>query len=201
MFKHDIPTPSAALGLKPHRKIQVNPCQLDHGRIRMSTERIVATFICLWLAWVLFTASLDPQELVVGAICSALVAGISYGLFLRGPVREKLQPKRWAYLLAYLPVYIWAEIKAHLNVAYRTLHPKLPLKPAIVRVPTELRSDVGLTTLANSITMTPGTLSVEVNEEKPSLYVHWINAETLEPEEVKKKVGGPFERFLKEALG
>jgi len=182
-------------------KFKLGAAYPDRGGWKTSADKIAATFICLWLVWILFTGSLDPQELLVGGIVAALVAGISYELFSRGPVREKLRPKRWAYLLAYLPVYLWAEIKAHLGVAYRIIHPKLPLRPAIVRVPTELRSDVGVTTLANSITMTPGTLSVDVDERKPCLYVHWIDAKTVKDEEAKREVGGPFEKFLKEGLG
>jgi len=44
--------------------------------------------------------------------------------------------------------------------------------------------------------MTLGTLSVEVDEEKPRLYVHWINVKTVEPEQTKEEIAGPFERFL-----
>lgn len=167
----------------------------------MSLGKILATFICLWLAWILFTGSLSFQELAVGAICAGLVSGVSYELFSRGPVSEKLDPRKWCYLIAYVPAYVWAEVKAHLNVAYRIIHPELPIKPAIVRLPSGLRSDVGLTTLANSITMTPGTLSVDVDEEKPEIYVHWITAESLDDKEVQEKIGRPFEKFLKEGLG
>lgn len=174
----------------------------------MAAGKILATFICLMIAWILFTgvtpAQLTPnfyQEMIVGGIVCALVAGLSYDLFSKRPVSEKLHPRKWAYMIAYIPYYIWAEIKAHLNVAYRVLHPGLPIEPAILRLPTDLRSDVGLTTLADSITMTPGTLTVEIDEEKPELYVHWISAGTLESKVAKEKVGKPLERFLKEGLG
>ncbi|TEU15474.1 MAG: hypothetical protein E3I12_00340 [Hadesarchaea archaeon] len=112
-------------------------------------------------------------------------------------MREKFEPKRWGYALAYLPAYIWAELKAHASVIYCILHPRMPIKPGIVRVPTELKSDFGITGLANAITMTPGTLSVDVNEEKSSLYVHWIDVKAIEPEETSRQIARPFERFLR----
>lgn len=174
----------------------------------MSAGKILITFILLWVIWIFFTG-INPypltmgaaQEMIIGAICAALVAGLSYDLVFEKPASEKINPRKWAYMIAYIPAYIWAEIKAHLNVAYRVLHPKLPMKPAILRLPTDLRTDVGVTALANSITMTPGTLSVEINEEKPELYIHWISAGTLDSDVAREEVGKPFERFLKGGLG
>ncbi len=122
-------------------------------------------------------------------------------MFLRGPIEEKLQHRRCLYLLAYVPVYIWAEVKAHAGVIYRILHPRMPIRPGIVRVPTELRTDVGITGLANSITMTPGTLSVDVDERKPCLYVHWIDAKVIEPERTHDAIARRFEHYLKVTFG
>lgn len=150
----------------------------------------------MWIAWILFTGSLSTQELLVGGISAAFVSGISYGLFTRNP-SSMLNPVRWGYLIAYLPAYIWAEIKAHLNVAYLILNPKLPLKPAIVKLKSDLESDVGLTTLANSITMTPGTLSVDIDGGNSEIFVHWISAKTTEEEAVKNEVGEPLEKFIR----
>ncbi len=163
----------------------------------MAKESLFVAFICLWLAWIALTGSLNFQELGVGAIVAAFVAVISYKLLFRGGMREKFEPKRWGYALAYLPAYIWTELKAHASVIYFILHPRMPIKPGIVQVPTKLRSDFGITGLANAITMTPGTLSVEVDEEKPSIYVHWINVKTVEPEQTNKQIAWPFERFLR----
>ena len=163
----------------------------------MTKGRLLVTFACLLLAWIALTGSLNPQELAVGAVVAAFVAVISYELLFQGGMREKFEPKRWGYAFAYLPAYIWAEVKAHASVIYRILHPRMPIKPGIVRVPTELKSDFGITGLANAITMTPGTLSVDINEEESSLYVHWINVKEVEPEQTSKEIARPFERFLR----
>ncbi len=175
----------------------------------MAAKKIIATFVCTWIAWILFTGAINPsakgfyQELLVGGISAAFVSGISYELFTRDP-GSMINPKKWGYLIAYIPAYIWEEIKSHLDVASRILHPNLPLKPAIVRLPTELKSDVGLTALADSITMTPGTLTVNINPEEEGeseLYVHWISAGSADTEKVKEEVGEPLERFLRGGLG
>jgi len=167
----------------------------------MAKGSLPVAFVCLWLAWIALTGSLNLQELAVGAIVAAFVAVISYELLFRGRMREKFQPKRWGYALAYVPAYIWAELKAHASVIYLILHPQMPIKPGIVRVPTKLKSDFGITGLANAITMTPGTLSVEVNEKESSLYVHWIDVKTVKPKQTSKQIAWPFERFLRRIFG
>ena len=63
--------------------------------------------------------------------------------------------------------------KANIDVAYRVITGRI--KPGIVKISPKLKTDAGLTMLANSITLTPGTLSVDVDEETNDLYVHWIN--------------------------
>ncbi len=165
---------------------------------------LLLTFVCIWLAWIALTGSFnpltgsfDPQELSVGAIVAALVAAVSHELLFQGRMREKFDPRRWGYFLAYVPAYIWAELKSHADVIYRILHPRMPIKPGIVWVPTKLRSDFGVTGLANAITMTPGTLSVEVGERERSLYVHWIDVKGTEPKLTNKEIAGPFEKFLR----
>jgi len=165
--------------------------------MRMAKESLFVAFVCLWLAWIALTGSLNLQELAVGAIVAAFVAVVSYEFLFQGGMREKFEPERWGYALAYVPAYIWAELKAHASVIYLILHPRMPIKPGIVRVPTELRSDFGITGLANAITMTPGTLSVDVSEEGSSLYVHWIDVKAVEPEQTSRQIAWPFERFLR----
>jgi multicomponent Na+:H+ antiporter subunit E len=167
----------------------------------MAWGKLLVAFVCLFAGWVTFTGSLDIQELAVGIIVAALVALLSHELLFKRPMREKFGPKRLGYALAYVPAYVWAEIKAHADVIYRILHPKMPIKPGIVEVPTDLKTDFGITGLADSITMTPGTLSVEVDEKKPSLYVHWINVKAVEPAQTKAAIAGPFERFLTKVFG
>ncbi|GAH99268.1 unnamed protein product, partial [marine sediment metagenome] len=83
------------------------------------------------------------------------------------------------------------------DVAYRVLHPRLPIKPGIVKVKTSLKTPTGRVALANSITLTPGTLSVEITEEG-YLYVHWIMVRTTDIKEATERIVRKFEPILKE---
>ena len=77
------------------------------------------------------------------------------------------------------------------------LHPRLPINPGIVKVKTVLKSDTALTFLANSITLTPGTLSVDIDKDNGILYVHWIDVKSKDIESATKIIVERFERILK----
>ena len=100
-------------------------------------------------------------------------------------------------LLLYVPSFLYYCMKANLDVAYRVLHPDVPIRPGIVKVRTSLKSDTALTFLANSITLTPGTLSVDVDKENGILYVHWIEVKDKDIEKATGLVAERFERILK----
>ena len=77
-------------------------------------------------------------------------------------------------LLLYIPWELWQIVLANFDVAYRVLHPKMPIDPRIIEFDTTLRSDFALTTLANSITLTPGTITIDVEPERGRFLVHAI---------------------------
>ena len=79
-------------------------------------------------------------------------------------------------------------------MAYRVLSPKLPINPKVVKVPTHLKSDFSKLVLANSITLTPGTLSLDVEDDY--VLVHWVNAKTDEKEELQQHISKEFENIL-----
>ncbi len=95
-----------------------------------------------------------------------------------------------------MPYFAYYCVRANFDVAYRVLHPNVPIRPGIVRVRTELTSDLAKTFLANSITLTPGTLTIDIDGQ--DFYVHWINIESDDPEEQTEIIIRRFERMLKE---
>ncbi|ASJ06947.1 Na+/H+ antiporter subunit E [Thermococcus pacificus] len=169
-------------------------------------SRYLYTVIVLFLIWLLLTASLDPQELGFGLILSLIVAAFTYEIFSTGGLAN-LHPKRVAYAIAYVPYFLWAMIMANLDVAYRVLHPKRPIRPGIVRCKTVLNSDVGKLALANSITLTPGTITLDVDGDNYFIHWIWVPDEAMtekEEEHVKAASEGitvPFEKFLKVIFG
>ena len=99
------------------------------------------------------------------------------------------------WFLVYIPVFFYYVIVANIDVAYRVLHPKMPINPGIVKIKTNLKTDSGITALANSITLTPGTLTIDLTEDG-FLYIHWINVKSTDIEEATKHIGQRFEYFI-----
>ena len=105
-----------------------------------------------------------------------------------------LNPIRWLWGIIYIPVLVWECIKANFDVAYRVIHPGLPINPGIVRVKTNLKTAIAKAILANSITMTPGTLTVDIASD--NLYIHWINVKSLDTDQATKRIVSRFEKLL-----
>jgi multicomponent Na+:H+ antiporter subunit E len=140
------------------------------------------------------------EELLTGVVL-ALIAGLVAGRVIakknadssKSPWRM-LNPLRWLAFLVYLiGPFFWAMARANLDVAYRVITGRI--RPGIVRLSPGLSTDLGVTLLANSITLTPGTLSVDVDEEKGDLFVHWINV--TEPEPSCKTLCGSFPDWVR----
>ncbi|HDD65063.1 MAG TPA: Na+/H+ antiporter subunit E [Firmicutes bacterium] len=157
-------------------------------------------FVLLLITWIIlnwpFRADgFDYQNLFAGVIICIFIS-----LLMGGDVIESaykfLNPKRIFWAICYIPVLIYYCIVANLDIAYRVLHPGLPIKPGIVKVKTNLKSKAGITVLANSITLTPGTMSVEV-EPEGYLYIHWIYVKTENIEKATDIIVRRFERILK----
>lgn len=110
-----------------------------------------------------------------------------------------MTPKVFVYSLIYLFVLSWEIVKSNIDVALRVLNPKLPINPGIVKVKTRLKSPIGRMILANSITLTPGTLTIDMKDDE--LYIHWIDVETLDAEEASRKILGKFEKLLEVIYG
>lgn len=132
---------------------------------------ILVTFVIMFLFWLLLSGFFDAFHITAGIICSAIVALISYDLFVKegGLARDK-----FFRLLLYIPWELWQIVLANFDVAYRVLHPKMPIDPRIIEFETTLRSDFALVTMANSITLTPGTITILVDPEKGKFWVHAI---------------------------
>ena len=127
--------------------------------------------ILLFLFWVALTATLALYDLVLGAICAVFVAVITVSLLGRA-----LNPRITPAVLLRLPVFtvrlLWEIIKANYDVAKIILNPRLPIDPGIVEYRTYLPDDLPRTVFSDSITLTPGTVTVEL--EKDLLKVHCL---------------------------
>lgn len=156
--------------------------------------RYVALFILSMVLWLLITFRFTVANIAAGAVASVITAAI-FGRYYFHNVQKFLQPRRWIWFIVYLAAFIWACIKANFDVAYRVLHPAMPIRPGIVKVRTTLRSDFARTLLANSITMTPGTITVDIIGD--DMYIHWIYIRSEDPALYTTMVTGRFEELIK----
>ena len=158
-------------------------------------QQFAFSFIFAFVFWLLLVGSLDRQELVAGLLVATAVAALTLG---RSPVLAgiRLRPLAPLSFLGYLGVLLVALVRANLDMARRVVSPSLPIRPAMVRISTSLRSDLGRLVLANSITLTPGTLTVDIEDD--ALLVHWIDCPPdSDMAAATQAIAGDFERHLR----
>lgn len=159
--------------------------------------RYITLFILSLLFWLLLTFKVTVPNIIVGSV-AAIICSLFFTRFFISGIGKFLQPKRYFWFIIYLFIFVWECIKANLDVAYRVLHPSMPIRPGIVKVKTTLKTDMAKMLLANSITMTPGTISVDIIED--NLYVHWIYIRSENPEVYTEMITGAFEKYIKRIL-
>ena len=170
----------------------------------------VVAFILSFVVYLLLTiGSANPgsffniwlwsfEEFIFGIILSGIVAFVARKLFVKKSFRMA-NPIRWFTFIAYVIGPFFAGMaKANVDVAYRVITGKI--NPGIVKINPKLKTDLGTTLLANSITLSPGTLTVDIDEDSNDLYIHWINVkkEALEKKPVDCKfVCGSFPKWVR----
>jgi multicomponent Na+:H+ antiporter subunit E len=158
----------------------------------------IRLFASLLLFWLLLNNSLALDAVAIGVLVAGLLAyflaaNLSY---LSG---YRFTPASFLATLRFTGFFLKELVKANLSMALIVLQPVLPIDPAIVRVRTSLKNPTARLLLANAITLTPGTLSVEVKGEW--LYIHWVVAETADAEAATKAIAAGFERYLEVMYG
>lgn len=159
--------------------------------------RYFTLFILSLIFWLLLTFEFTVANIIVGAVAS-IISALFFGRIFVTNVYKLLQPRRYFWFIIYLFVFFWECLKANVDVAYRVLHPAMPIRPGIVKVKTTLKSDMAKMLLANSITMTPGTISVDIIDDY--LYIHWIYIRSEDPEVYTPIITGAFEKYIKRII-
>ncbi|MBN2019171.1 MAG: Na+/H+ antiporter subunit E [Sedimentisphaerales bacterium] len=156
---------------------------------------VLSFVVWLILTWPVVDGRIDVQVVIAGLAASAVVA-ILFHEMLPKEHHIFVSPIRIFWLVVYMPVFFYSVIAANFDVMYRALHPKMPIRPGIVKIKTKLKTDSGITALANSITLTPGTLTVDVTDDG-YLYIHWINVKAEDVEQATKQIAERFEWFIR----
>ncbi len=163
-----------------------------------NTKDFALLFATLLLFWVLLNASLATDVVLVGLV-AAFVIALLFGDALSVFSEFRATPRAFATAPVYLLYFLKELVKSNLRLAAIVLSPSLPVNPGIVKVRTKLKSRMGRLLLANSITLTPGTLTVELRDEW--LYIHWVMVESPDVEAATTSIVAGFERYLEVMYG
>ncbi len=169
-----------------------------------SFSKFIITTVFLFVIWVLMSGVMELgrwDEWSIGLTMSALIAAFTSSMLIRGPAKEILSGRRWIRAIAYIPFYAHAEVKSHIDVIKRILNPAMPINPGIVSVPYEVETDFGITTVACSITNTPGTVTIDVDEDRKRFYVHWIDVTSSDETVCYQQVAEAFDKRLRSIFG
>jgi multicomponent Na+:H+ antiporter subunit E len=141
--------------------------------------------VLLALAWIALTEQFTPVNLIIGFFLSYLILWI-----MQRSNRTSSYFSKMRKMINFVCYFFWEMMKANTRVAYEVLSFRHHMKPGIIAIPLDARTDQEITILANLITLTPGTLSLDVSSDRRVLYIHamYIND------------AGEFRQSIKEGL-
>jgi len=147
----------------------------------------------LALIWVILQQRFTLADVAMGYLVGAIVLHFSRWFLI-----DRLRIRR-PYVALRLALRFAREIvQANVQIAWVVMQPRLRLRPAFIVLPLRLRDDVSITLLANMITLTPGTLTVDVAADKSALYIHCLT--TADPDAVRRQIEEQFEQRIAESL-
>lgn len=129
----------------------------------------------LALAWAALTGEVNATNLLIGFVIGYFLLVLTNAPFGRTQYFVKV-----LQLVRFVVFFLWELIKANLRVAFDIVTPRHRMRPAVVAVPVETRTDAAITLLGNLITLTPGSLSLDVSADRSVLYVHNMYCEDLD---------------------
>ncbi len=160
---------------------------------------VVSTFCLCFVFWLLLTWSFTAQEMIAGAVVSLAVALFASRFFIHENAFHLLNPARLGALIGYVFVFLRELFKANLDVAKRCFGGCKDVNPGIVKVPVDLEGDYAQAMLANSITLTPGTITLDIAEQegKTYYYIHWIDVAETDREKAGDVIKGRLESGIR----
>ena len=166
-----------------------------HRRI-IKVLKITIISIAIFIIYIVFS-KVSIHSIVFGIIIAIFLSTIVSNIIIKNP-QKILDLKRYFWFIAYLlQFFLIIEVKSHIDMIKRILSKEPSLKPGIVKVHYNVNNDYAITMIANSITNTPGTVVVDIDEDERALYVNWIYVRTLEPAILHELLVKRFELFAK----
>ena len=149
---------------------------------------VVTLLLAVWLG------GLTPRNLVVGLVAGYLLLWL-VARFQRKQVKYFIKTPLFFSFLTY---YAWELLKSNAVILYEILTPGLDMRPGVIGIPIRAKTDLEITILANLITMTPGTLSLDISPDRRTLYIHAMYIH--DPEALRKDIQENLERRVLELL-
>ncbi len=167
------------------------------GYAREANPRyLIGTFVVTFLAWILLIGNLNPVEVLWGLVVSAVIVRLTYRFAAIDLPAWMLQPSRWRALGELTVEFIRQLVIQNVTLAIRVLRPSLPIRPGIVAIPTTLRDDVALTLLGSLVTLTPDTVTMDIDQQRGLVYVHWIDVKTTDMPEAQRLISASLEEKI-----
>jgi multicomponent Na+:H+ antiporter subunit E len=162
------------------------------------SEHVFWLWVLLTFLWIAANSSFAIESVASGALISAALA---YIFTRKTNVWQGLRvsPSRFYYFLLYTGVFAVELLRANINMMRYVYAPRIDIKPGIVKIKTGLKTPLGRLSLANSIALTPGSLVVDI--EGDTMFVHWLDVTTTDPDEATRIIAGPFEQHLERVFG
>lgn len=154
----------------------------------------LATFVTMLAFWVLLSGMFDVFHLTLGVVSCLLVTVFSHDLLFYGEKKSSWLRSIIGAAL-YAPWLFWQIVLANLEVAWIVLHPRMPdlIEPRLFRFKTFLKRPISRVTFAQSITLTPGTITVDLHDDEFTVYALTRSAAEALPGEMERRVGRAFE--------
>ena len=149
--------------------------------------------VLLALAWSALMGNFDPPYLVFGFVLGYLILWLFY--------QKSPTPKYFRevpLVIEFVIFFLWEVILSNIRLTITILSPQMKLRPAVVAVPLDLKSDIGIVILSHMITLTPGTLSLDISSNRHTIYVHVYDLD--DPDKFIDRIKSKFERRVREII-
>jgi multicomponent Na+:H+ antiporter subunit E len=151
---------------------------------------IVILNIILATIWAALTGEFTLSNLIIGFILGYVVLYLLRGLFGGGGYFQK-----GAQVVRFILFFLWELLVANLRVARDVLRPgPLKMKPRVIAIPLKINKDIPIVILANVLSLTPGSLSLDVSDDHKTLFIHAMHAP--DPDETRREIEDGFERLV-----
>lgn len=157
-------------------------------------RREIVIFLILYLLWIVLSGMFDVFHLSLGFISCFIVTFMSRDLIFRSEKISKNHLKHAIRFILYVPWLLYQILLSNIHVAYLVLHPKTIIDPALVSYKSKLKDDISKVVFANSITLTPGTITIDIVND--TFIIHCISkkvADDLFSGEMENRIAFIFE--------